>query len=129
MWKAVEAEDVGGELGGDVAGGVGVFGGDEVGLFGEAVDGDKDSIVSFRWGEVDDVVDGDGMPGSWGNRERGKEAIGFVVWWFSSLAGLAGAYVVIDEVAHLWPVEVAGDGFQRLGLAKMTGRTSIVGFA
>ena len=34
MGEAMEAEDVGGELGGDIAGGVGVFGGDEVGLFG-----------------------------------------------------------------------------------------------
>ena len=43
----MEVEDVGGELGSDIAGGVGVFGGDEVGLFGEVVNSDKDGIVAF----------------------------------------------------------------------------------
>jgi hypothetical protein len=43
----MKAEDVGDELGGNITGGVGVLGRDEVGLFGEAVDGNKDGVVTF----------------------------------------------------------------------------------
>ena len=73
------------------------------------------------------MVDGDGVPGSWGNRERGEEVIGFVVWWLGPLAGLAGAHIVVDEGTHLGPVEVTGDGLDSLGLTEVAGHSSIMG--
>ena len=75
------------------------------------------------------MVDGDGVPGLWGNRERGEEAIGFVVWWLGLLAGLAGAHIVIDEGMHLGPVEVTGDGLDGLVLTKVAGCLSVMGLA
>ena len=64
-----------------------------------------------------------------GGIRRGEETIGFVVWRLGPLAGLAGAHIVVDEGMHLWPVEVVGDGLHGLGLTKMAGCSSIVGFA
>src|SRR6267142_713021 len=125
----MESEDVGDKLGGDVSGGVGVLGRDEVGLLCEAVDADEDGGVTLRRGEFGDVVDGDRVPGAWGDRERGQEAVRFVVWWLGPLACIAGPYVVVHEGAHTRPVEVAGDDLQGFGLAEVSCREAVVGFA
>ena len=53
----------------------------------------------------------------------------FMVWRFGSLAGVAGLDVVIDEGAHVWPVEIAGYDFEGLGLTKVTGSEAIMGLA
>ncbi len=36
---------------------VGGLGGDEVGLFGEVIDDDKDGVVALAWWQLDDVVE------------------------------------------------------------------------
>ena len=116
----MQAEDVGDELSGNILGGVLVSGRDEVGLLGELINNNKDRVMAIGEGKFDDVVGRDGGPGTRGDWKGREEAMAFMVWRFGSLAGVAGLDVVIDEVAHAWPVEIAGYDFEDLGLTKVT---------
>ncbi len=94
---------------------------------GETIDDDEDGVVAgWRWWQRDNEIHGDRGPGLLGNRKWSEESVGLVTRRFDSGARIASGDVAIDEVSEARPMEVTGDDFKRLVLAKVSGRSGIM---
>ena len=98
-----------------------------MGELGKTVYDYKDAVKAAGEGEEDDVVPGDGRPGARWNGQRLKVPVRGVAGTFCALTCVARADVVVDERAHAWEVEVAGEELESLLLAEMTCSETVVG--
>jgi hypothetical protein len=89
-------------------------------LFGKSVNDYKECRVSVRVRKVFDEVDGNGIPGSLGDRELLQKSVGFMTRGFRSFASGTGTAKVLNEGAEIRPNIVAADRFESLVLPEVS---------
>src|SRR6202789_4037653 len=88
-------------------------------LFGESINDYKECRVSVRVRKVFDEVDGNGIPGSLGDRELLQKSVGFMMRGFRSFASGAGTAKVLNEGTEIRRNMVAAGRFESLVLPKV----------
>ena len=89
-------------------------------LFGESINDYKDCHVSVRVRKVFDEVDGNGIPGSLGDRGLLQKSVGFMTRGFRSFASGTGTAKVLNKGAEIRPNIVVVDRFESLVLPEVS---------
>ena len=89
-------------------------------MFRELVNDYKECHVSVRVRRVFNEVDGNGIPGSFRDRELLQKSIGFMMRGFGPFASGTRTSKVLDEGSEIGPNIVSADGFQGLVLSEVS---------
>ena len=118
---------------GELLGGDGFEGADEVGLLGEHANEGDDRVIGAAVmgegrGKIGDEIHGDVGPGARGNRMGLEEAGRGLGGRFDALAGGAGGDVGAYSAGHAGPPEVGGDGIEGFQVAWVAGCGGVMEF-
>ena len=80
-------------------------------MFRESINDYEECHISVRVGKVFDEVDGNGIPGSLGDRELLQNSVRFVMRGFRPFASSTGTAKVLDKGSEIWPNIVMADRF------------------
>ena len=98
----------------------------EVSIMSEVVADDPDRVVTMRFGELDDVVHGDGSPWTIGDLQRTKETVRLVSRDLDASTSVACSNVVTNKRGDARPGIVTTHEVERLGATGMTCKNRIV---
>ena len=80
-------------------------------MFRELINGYEECRVSVRVGKVFDEVDGNGIPGSFRDRELLQKSVGFMTRGFGPFASGTRTTKMLDEGLEVGPNIVLADSF------------------